>query len=419
MAARQGRSAFPFGCVIALCLLAFAVGAGCAIVRRDVLADPLTSIFALALPKWTRTEAVTLLLLGTDKRDGEEGPSRSDTMMLAMLDPASKHISLLSIPRDLWVNIPGHGENRINTAFFQGQSYDIPAGGPGLAALAVTYNFGVPIDYWATVDFRGFERVIDALGGINVDVPYEIVDPEYPDDNYGVMTVRFPAGEQHLDGVRALQYARTRHGSSDFERARRQQQVVRAALDKVLSAEVLPKLPRLARALSDSVQTNAEPDLILALAGFVRQSQAFTLDNRVIDESLASNYVTNSGAWVLLPDWPGIQALIQEMFAPRLAQGQPLANVGVRIENGTSLPGLAAQMGAFLQNQGAVITATIDRGDNVDRTMLFVYAPAAEAVQYLISIYHLEQDQVATAEGGPAQTHLTLILGWDVIEGEW
>ena len=419
MRQQRRRSAFPLGCLVALCVLAFAIGAAIAVARRDAQAGPLSAIFGPRLPKWTRNEPVTLLLLGTDKRDGEEGPSRSDTIMLAMFDPEVKSVSLLSIPRDLIVNVPGYGEGRINTAFFRGQAYDVAAGGPGLAALTITYNFGVPVDYWATVDFQGFERIIDALGGVTVDVPDEIVDYEYPDANYGTMTVRFEPGEQNLNGERALQYARTRHGSSDFERARRQQQIIRAALSKALSPQALPRLPRLVPALSDAIETNADPDMALALAGLAREMQDLALDNRVLDEKLAPDYVTDTGAYVLLPDWPGISALVRELFGPRLGEGQPLANVGMRVENATALGGLAGQTASFLQNQGAVITAYGDRDEGaLDRSRLYVYSPAPVAVRYLMDLYHLEDGQVVSAEGGPPQTHLTLVLGWDVISGE-
>jgi hypothetical protein len=122
---------------------------------------------------------------------------------------------------------------------------------------------------------------------------------------------------------------------------------------------------------------------------------------------------------VLLPDWPGISALVRELFGPRLGEGQPLANVGMRVENATALGCLAGQTASFLQNQGAVITAYGDRDEGaLDRSRLYVYSPAPVAVRYLMDLYHLEDGQVVSAEGGPPQTHLTLVLGWDVISGE-
>ncbi|MHB0875364.1 MAG: LCP family protein [Anaerolineae bacterium] len=397
-------------------VVAFILGAALALLNHDSVAIAIESTLGSDVPVWSGTEPVTLLLLGTDQREGESGPSRSDTMILAMFDPETKHVAMLSIPRDLWVTIPGYGDTRINTAFFRGQAYDVANGGPGLAALTVEYNFGVPVDYWATVDFAGFERIIDALGGVTVNVPNEIVDYEYPDNNNGVMTISFTPGEQTMDGKTALQYARTRHGSSDFDRARRQQQIIAAVKERALSPQVLPRLPKVVQALSGTVQTNADAQTILALAGFARNSEGMTLDGRVIDESLASNYVTDTGAYVLLPDWAGINALVQELFAPRLSEGQPLANVGIRIENATDLPGLAGQTASFLQTRGAIVTEVTDRGGS-NESYIYVYAPADEAVDYLAKLYRVSDDRIIAAQDGPPQTHVTLVLGWDVISG--
>lgn len=404
--------------MVALCFIAFALGAGLALINRDAVADTIAEVIGPDLPQWTRSEPVTVLILGTDKREDEAGPSRSDTLMLAMFDPANKHVALLSIPRDLWVTIPGHGESRINTAYFRGQAQNPDNGGPGLAMLTVQYNFGVPVDYWVSLDFRGFERIIDALGGITVDVPYEIIDTAYPDGSYGTYTLHIPAGEQQMDGARALEYARTRHGSSDFDRARRQQQIVAAVKERALSAQMLPRLPRIAQTLADAVQTNAEPTTALALAGLARQMQDVTLEAQVIDEKLAANYITASGAYVLLPDWDGIHALVGQLFAARLGEGQPLAGAAIRVENATDLPGLASQTAAYLETQGAAITAVTDRGSTSEATLLYVYAPAPEATRHLMSLLRLSDEQVIAAEGGPPGTQMTLVLGWDLIAGD-
>ncbi len=408
-------SSFTCGCLLALAAVVFLFGAAIALWRKPALANPL---FGPELPRWTRSEPVTLLVLGTDKRPDEQGPARSDTIMLAMFDPQAKHVALLSIPRDLWVTIPGHGENRINTAFFYGQAYQVPSAGPTLAALTVEYNFGVPVDYWATIDFQGFESIVDALGGIDIEVPQEIYDPAYPDDRGGTVAVHFPAGLQHMDGKRALQYARTRHADSDFGRARRQQQVVRSIMEKVLSPKVVPQLPRLATRLSQAVQTNADPQMALALAGLAPTLEGITLDARVVDENLAANYVTATGAYVLLPDWASIHALVAEMFAARLPQTAPLAGVTLEVQNGTGLPGLAQQTAAFLQGQGATIVAAADlAGEPLERSQLLVHAERPEALQYLLSLYGLHREMVSAAAPSPSGAELTLLLGWDVIVG--
>ena len=172
-------------------------------------------------------DRINILLLGLDQRPVESGePSRSDTIMIASLEPRTQSAALLSIPRDLWVAIPQNdGEimyHKITTAHFFGQYWNqlegINAdGGPDLAKRTVEYNFGIPIHYYARIDFKGFEKAVDLIGGLDIDVPYEIVDTAYPLENdTGVTTIRFEPGIQHMDGMTALRYARTRHADSDF-----------------------------------------------------------------------------------------------------------------------------------------------------------------------------------------------------------
>jgi hypothetical protein len=126
------------------------------------------------LPNWRGNERVTFLLLGLDMREDERGtPTRSDTMILVTIDPATKHAGMLTIPRDLWVPIPDHGSNKINTAHFFGE-VDEKGGGPELARQTVELNFGVRVHYWAVVDFTGFVDLINAVDGITVDAPFPI-----------------------------------------------------------------------------------------------------------------------------------------------------------------------------------------------------------------------------------------------------
>jgi LCP family protein required for cell wall assembly len=135
-------------------------------------------------------ERVNILLLGTDKRLAEQGPSRTDTMIVVTVDPENKTAGMLSIPRDLWVPIPGHSENRINVAHFLGERDNYPGGGPALAKKTVQYTLGIPIHYYIRVNFEGFEKLIDAIGGIVIDVKTPIHDEKYPDNNYGYVTAR-------------------------------------------------------------------------------------------------------------------------------------------------------------------------------------------------------------------------------------
>ncbi len=261
---------------------------------------------------------INILLLGIDQRPGETGPFRTDTMIVVTIDPQTRSVGMLSIPRDLWVPIPGYGENRINTAHFLGDLHKYPGGGPALAKKTVSYNFGFPVHYYVRVNFDGFRRLIDMIGGVDIYVPHEIQDDQYPDENYGYDPLYIPAGCVHMDGSLALKYARTRKADSDFERARRQQQIILTVRDKVLSLNLLPsllpKIPELLRTLSDSVQTDIPMDELIQLARMVRDMDTATIKTAVIDETMTVPQITPTGAYVLLPVREKIRPVVDDMF---------------------------------------------------------------------------------------------------------
>ena len=185
---------------------------------------------------------VTVLLLGIDRRPGEGGPARMDAIIIARLDPQQRRVALLSLPRDLMVTIPGYGQSRINAASVYGELYPELGGGAASARNTVSALLGIPIDYVVHIDFQGFIKAVDAIGGVTVDVPRELYDPQYPTMDYGYTTVHFMPGPQHMDGETALKYARVRHMDSDFERTQRQQQVIVAAVSQLRGQNVLQQL---------------------------------------------------------------------------------------------------------------------------------------------------------------------------------
>jgi LCP family protein required for cell wall assembly len=266
---------------------------------------------------WEGSERVTVLVMGIDRRPGEPFISRTDTMMLLSVDPVSNSAAILSIPRDLYVVIPGFGRERINTAFVYGSQGDNPAGGALLAMQTVEYNLGVHINHYVMVDFSAVIQGVDALGGIDVDVPTEIYDPTYPDMNYGYDPLYIPAGRQHFDGLTALKYARTRHQDSDFGRARRQQQVVLAIREKVLSlglGELLLQSPFLYQQLSEGVRTDLSLEQITRLVVTAGDIPSANIQNAVLDHNYVSNYTTEAGAAVLIMNNEAAGPLIQSLF---------------------------------------------------------------------------------------------------------
>jgi LCP family protein required for cell wall assembly len=276
---------------------------------------------SMIIRPWDGKERFTVLVMGMDKRPGEFGSAfRTDTMILISLDPKTKHVGMLSLPRDLFVDVPGYGLQRINTAYGAGE-LEGPGGGPRLAMQTVQYNFGIRINDYVVVDFNAFIRVIDLVGGININVPYDISDPQYPDMNFGYDPFYITAGWHQLDGATALKYARSRHSSDDIDRGQRQQQVLYALRDKVLAYDMIPKLaaeaPALWSELRNGVQTGLSLDQILQLAWWVKDIPSSNYTNAV----LGWDYVTPvnwQGSDILIPDRMSgkLVTLMTEVFGP-------------------------------------------------------------------------------------------------------
>ena len=264
---------------------------------------------------------INLLLLGIDRRGGTGWAYRTDTIMVATLDRGSRAAGILSIPRDLQLQIPGHGQDRINTANVYGSRGDNPDGGPALLESTVEANFGVSIDGYLMVDFSAFQKIVDTLGGIEVDVPRVLHDTRYPDpkpeDPHAYKTVHFEPGLQHMDGRRALEYARSRMSTSDFDRAKRQQLVLLAIRQRALSLDAIPRWPQLAATVIDSVRTDLSTGELVALAVLAARIDLSTLKQVVLEHPLVFSHRRADGAAVQLPNWDLINPVLADLFGPR------------------------------------------------------------------------------------------------------
>jgi polyisoprenyl-teichoic acid--peptidoglycan teichoic acid transferase len=277
---------------------------------------PTPTLFPTQEP-WQGTERVNILLMGIDRRPGEAFISRTDSIMVLSIDPETEAISILSIPRDLYVVIPGRGRDRINTAFVYGSAGNNPEAGASLAIQTISYNLGIPIDHYILVDFSAVIKSIDILGGVTVYVPYNIDDPLYPDMNYGYDPLFIPAGTQQMDGELALKYARTRHADSDFGRAGRQQQLLLAARSKALSLGVgglLSRAPSIYQQVSNGVRTDLSLEQLISLGRVVSEIPSEQIRNEVIDYDYVSSYRTEAGSSVLILDNDRVAPLIRELF---------------------------------------------------------------------------------------------------------
>lgn len=258
-----------------------------------------------------------ILILGAD-----EVAKLSDTIMIASVrekPDGSSETVLVSIPRDLYVDVPGHGGSKINAAYALGENNDYTGGGPGLTADTVESEFGIPIHYYASLDFQGFKEIIDAAGGVEVEVQTPINDPYYPASGYdGYDPFSIEKGTHTLDGETALKYARSRKTTNDFDRAYRQQQVVLALRDKVISPDGTrdyTKIRRVLRAFQVHVDTNFTRLEMLALAHKLRNMEGGNVPQYVID---TTNFLTSSPQHsALVPrsgDFEEIQQFLDSVF---------------------------------------------------------------------------------------------------------
>jgi LCP family protein required for cell wall assembly len=303
-------------------------------------------------PLWTGKAQVTVLLVGLDARAGDSDPPRTDTIILASLDTVEKRAVIVSIPRDLWVSIPGHGYDRINAAWPLGEAQhrmsaqtrtaSSPLTGAALLRQTIEANFGIPIDYFVAIDFQGFIRVIDALGGVLVDVERPLKDNEYPSFDYPhYERIYIPAGLQIMDGMTALRYVRSRHQDSDFGRQRRQQQVLLAVRERLLRLNMVPRLPQLISTLRDTVRTDMPLTEIVALAHIALEVTPERITTRVIDETLTTRWIAPGGADVQIPEWPEIRRMLEEVWgvSPPVAavpSPTPLAKQAPHARTGTA-----------------------------------------------------------------------------------
>ncbi|MGC9040449.1 MAG: transcriptional regulator [Roseiflexus castenholzii] len=227
-------------------------------------------------------DPVNILLLGADARVGEE-ISRTDAIILLHINPRTGRVSMLSFPRDLMVDTPGFGRRKINSVYLLGETRLGKGYGAALLKQTVSDLVGVPVHHFALINFEGFRRVIDLVGGISLDVPKVIDDPRYPVDAFPgdvrTMQVRFEPGRQWMDGERALIYARTRHADSDFGRNQRQQQVLLALVERVRERGLISQINKIddyTSALRDYVRTDVPRSEMIRLA---RAASRMDLDN--------------------------------------------------------------------------------------------------------------------------------------------
>jgi LCP family protein required for cell wall assembly len=370
-----------------------------------------------AYPDWNKQERVNILLIGLDTR--QPGDSRSDTLILVSIDPAHKTVAMLSIPRDLWVPIPGFGENRINAAYQYGETNNGPGGGPALVMQTVEQDFAVPVHYFAQVDFNGFRRIVDALGGVTVDVQRPLIDNEYPADyGYAYQRVYIPAGLQHMDGRTALQYVRSRHADSDLARNERQQSVLIALREQGTQISILGKLDKLFTELKGAMRTDLS---VTQVGSLVKLAQSIPRD-QVRQLSVGADMVAPGnmgGADVLLPQWDVIRPAVRQLLGQADLSSESAV---LSVQNGTDTPGLALRTAEQMRGAGftvpdsAVGNPPDGGGGRYPQTFIYDYTGGKKpaSISRILTLLKLPADRVRTSGGThPAGIDIEIVLGED------
>jgi LCP family protein required for cell wall assembly len=403
-----------------------------------------TSYVPPAAPLPVAEDRINVLLLGIDRRGGKGWGHLTDTIIIVTVDRTHNTAGMLSIPRDLYLPIPGNGEDRINTANVYGTSQKYPGGGPALLKRTIEANFSIPIDYYVMVDFRAFEKIIDTLDGVDVNIPRALHDTKYPDprpgDPYAYTTIHFDAGWQHLDGERALQYARSRMSTTDFDRAKRQQQILLAIREKALSLNLIPKLPGLVATMGSMVKTDMTLAEMGELALLAPQVDLGNIKSVVIQKPMVVGHRTEKGAAVQLPRWDKIDPVIADLFSapvlvvptptpapptptPTLApvqieELQDLAHEGARIavQNGTSEPNFAARVAASLMEQGYQVVEFGD-ADRLDypSTVIVDYTGKSFTLERLVERFQVTEENVRYSTNLRSQIDIRIIVGQDYL----
>lgn len=377
------------------------------------------------------TERLNILVLGIDRRPQEgNAPARTDTMFVLTIDPQTETAGMLGIPRDLWVDYRYKDgtccyQERINAAYVLGEVQEYDGGGIGLAMEVIERNLGIPIDHYVMIDFQGFKSLIDALGGITVYIEETVDDPYYSDTERrgDYFPIHFEAGEiVHMDGKTALAYARTRRNSSDFDRIRRQQQVIFAALDKAEQHgwNDVAKIPSLWRKYKDAIETDINDLLVLRYAGVASEIEPSEITALQIGYA-TTPWTTPQGAAVLLADKELVQELVQALFTDhKLLEEHAL----VEVQNGSGEEDLTAQVTKFLTGHGFLSKSLrTPPGDGRLRpqTEIIDFSDKTYTVERLAKLLGVPDKWVRKADAGDRalrrqpDTDIVVVLGSDAL----
>lgn len=378
------------------------------------------------LEPWDGASRVTILVMGLDARDWEagNGPPRTDSMILLTIDPVNNTAGMLSLPRDLWVEVPGFGHQKINSAYQLGEGARLPGGGPGLAVTTVEQFLGITINYYAQIDFIAFESFIDEIGGVKIEITKKIKVQLIGEEKL----IKLEPGVQTLPGDIALAYARARNSADgDFDRSRRQQQLIVAIRNQLLRPDVASLILtdgiRLYQELSSGVSTNMSFDEMLRLGFLALDVNLDDVKSAVISPPDHVTIGTSpDGLSILKPISENIRLLRDDIFSggvrSRVARNSEDVELmqaeaaSVQLNNGAGVAGLADSTKAFLESQGVSIV-NVGNSDNVNGTTIYDYTGNPYTIAYLVELMGIQNTRIYNRYDPNSQIDVEVVIGSD------
>ncbi|MBN1260815.1 MAG: LCP family protein [Anaerolineae bacterium] len=358
---------------------------------------------------------INILALGMDRTDGESY-ARTDVMMIVSIFPDVPSVSLTSIPRDYYAWIPTWGLDKLNTAWVRGARTQYPGGGASLLKATIEYNFGIPIHFYALVDFDSYRTIVDAIGGVDivVECPFHDTYPD-PESETGQTDIDLEPGLHHLSGKYALWYVRSRWNTSDFDRHRRQQQVLRAIMVQALNQNLIPRIPDLWGVYQDSVETELSLTDVLYLGSVGARLDMRDIKSRFIrGSSLLTSWTAPNGGYVLVPNYEALYEFMQEAVQPPVSSRATQRAYRVLIQNGSGNRGWGEIAAYRLALEGFEVVA-IEDVPGVARTTVtdFTTTSKGSPLYKLRSLYKLQTGDVIAEPIEGIDLDFRVTLGWN------
>lgn len=376
-------------------------------------------------------ELLNVMLIGHDGALIPNDPNfHTDTLIVVSINRNTNTVSMISLPRDLFVYIPNWGMNRLNQAYWYGEAIGWEDGGWGMLRQVVLYNFGIELHYYAMVDFNGFREIIDTLGGVTIAVDCPIQDMKCTgpactdgiagnetDDDYELVTL--PVGVYEMDGDEALWYARSRKNTIDFDRGRRQQQLLRAIWAKSVDAGLIPQIPELWSQMTSVVETNMPVNAVLPLIPLALSMEPNDVENHFFRKNVETVAWTDptNGANVQLPHPDGgMLRMIENFLSPPTQNRLRLENARIAVENGTANEGWEIVAADRLIWEGfAPMEVGVADQTSVEKTMIYDYTGSSKgsSLGELAALLNIHPDNVVIEPDPNRAVDFRVVLGTD------